>query len=158
MASAAKPAASDDDCIANVPPRPLAPSVVTLSKAARARVTSLYISGPDDGVTLNKTDKGWETAYAPHCAVAASRVEAALDSLMQQTGAPTERRILSGGDFVLKIVVYAGDEKLLKLSLGPSTEHGVLAQLEDGTTQELRHFKRELLPDNPRFWCGSARP
>jgi hypothetical protein len=129
--------------------------VVTLSKAARARATSLYISGPDDGVTIKKTDKGWETAYAPHCAVAASRVEAALDSLMQQTGAPTERRIQSGGDFVLKIVVYAGDEKLLKLSLGPSTEHGVLSQLEDGTTQELLHFRKQLLPSNPQLWCAA---
>jgi hypothetical protein len=151
-AGSAAPAAEHED--PEPTPRVIAPSTITLSKEARTRVSSLYISGPDDGVTVNKTPTGWQTAYAPHCQVPAPRVDAALDSLMKQSSIPTARHIESGGDFVLKVVVYAGTEKLLKFALGPHTEHGQLAQMDDGSTVELRGFKAELLPSNPQLWCA----
>ncbi len=116
------------------PPRVLAPSVVALSMAGRARVTSFHISGPNDGVTVKGAADGWETAYAPRCRVAKQRVAAALDGLQGLVGGKTEQRIASGNDFVLKIVVYGGNEKLLKLALGPNTQRGVLVQLDDGST------------------------
>jgi hypothetical protein len=136
-------------------PRVVAPSVVSLSQAARARVTALYISSARDGVTLKKTAVGWETAYAPYCQVAPGRVEAALDALMPLTAVETQARIASGQDFTLKVVAYAEQNKLLKLALGPQTPDGQLVQLDDGTTLALRGFQAQLLPAEPQFWCDA---
>ena len=134
-------------------PRVLAPLTVTLSPAARARVNAVDISSARYGVKIKREGAGWVTAYAPHCKVPVVKVEAALDSLLHQRGAATTRRIESGSDFVLKVVVYDANEKLLKFATGPATEHGILAQLDDGSTVDLRHFTPELFPADPSAWC-----
>jgi hypothetical protein len=134
--------------------RTLAPRVVALDAAARARASSLYISSPSDGVTVTRGPDGWVTDGAPSCAVPAERVERALARLSELSSLATTDSIQSGADFHLKIVVYAGTEKLLKLALGPRTARGYLVQLDDYSARELLGFEPELFPAAPGAWCG----
>ncbi len=137
-----------------IKPRTLAPRVVSLDATARTRASSFYISSPRDGVTVTRGPDGWATNGAPSCAVPAERVERALEHLAALSSLPTTDSIQSGADFHLKVVVYAGSEKLLKLSVGPRTARGYLVQLDDHSTRELLGFEPELFPAAPPAWCG----
>ncbi len=133
-------------------PRP-APSNVALPKEARSKLTSLHVSSAKDGVLMEKVGDVWQTQYTPRCVVDDTKLTAALGNLASLTRRPTEQRITSGQDFVLRIVARAGHDKLLELDIGPRTERGQLMKLGDANTFEVKGFDVALFPADSRAWC-----